>query len=249
MTYCGRVIQLSDTHLFAGGTSLLYGVNPLDRLQAVIRTVAQNHPDMAAIVVSGDLSQDESLASYEQLKSCLAPLQAPFYWLCGNHDNRQQMMAACRQAMVQRLVIHNWQLLLLNSQVPGAIPGKLTDEQLSWLRTCLEQSPGQPTLLALHHHPCSVGSHWLDQIGLDNAGALAALLGDYPQVRAVIHGHAHQAAENRLGAVPCYGVPSTCVQFLPESHDFALDCSQLPGYRVLDLYSDGRLKTRVIRVD
>ncbi len=42
--------------------------------------------------------------------------------------------------------------------------------------------------------------------------------------------------------------PSTCAQFLPNSDDFALD-SRPPGYRWLELSSDGSISTRVLWVE
>jgi Icc protein len=41
--------------------------------------------------------------------------------------------------------------------------------------------------------------------------------------------------------------PSSCIQFAPGSECFKAD-DQPPGYRWLDLYSDGRIETAVSRV-
>jgi len=44
------------------------------------------------------------------------------------------------------------------------------------------------------------------------------------------------------------GCPSTCVQFKPHQPVFAID-EQQPGFRLLQLYSDGRVDTQVQRVN
>jgi Icc protein len=41
--------------------------------------------------------------------------------------------------------------------------------------------------------------------------------------------------------------PSTCIQFLPRSSNFALDPAT-PGYRWLDLHPDGHIETAVERI-
>ncbi|WP_263082041.1 3',5'-cyclic-AMP phosphodiesterase [Endozoicomonas sp. Mp262] len=249
MKRCARVIQISDTHLFADPDRLLYGANPYKNLQAVLNAIQKNNPEVDAIVVSGDLTQDETLASYQWLKSSLSLLEIPFYWLCGNHDDQAVMMQCCPQAMVKRVEVNGWQLLLLDSQIPGEIPGELGDDELAWLAEQLEQYPKTNTLIAVHHHPCPAGSAWLDQINLQNGKQLEDLISLHGGVRAVVHGHIHQASKKWLGNTPCYSVPSSCAQFRPESHEFAIDDSRLPGYRVLDLFDDGSLETHVFRVD
>jgi Icc protein len=63
-------------------------------------------------------------------------------------------------------------------------------------------------------------------------------------VRAVITGHVHQHCDALWGQLPVYSTPSSCVQFKQHSEDFALS-EQPPGYRWLDLHSDGTVHTGV----
>jgi Icc protein len=63
----------------------------------------------------------------------------------------------------------------------------------------------------------------------------------------VVWGHVHQAFEQRRNEVLLLATPSTCLQFLPGSERFAVE--QIPpGYRWLDLYPDGSLKTGIERL-
>ena len=66
-------------------------------------------------------------------------------------------------------------------------------------------------------------------------------------MRAVIWGHVHQTFEQQRKGVRLLATPSTCVQFLPDSKEFAVDMVP-PGYRWLELYPDGTLKTGVERL-
>ena len=88
-----RLLQLTDTHLFADPGGILYGVNTRNSLTAVIAAIkrAGERPD--AILVTGDLSQDESTTSYQILRDMLAQLEAPVFVLPGNHDDPAALRA------------------------------------------------------------------------------------------------------------------------------------------------------------
>ena len=74
------------------------------------------------------------------------------------------------------------------------------------------------------------------------------IVDQYPQVRGIFWGHIHQQFEVDRKGVKLRSVPSTCIQFLPRSDDFALD-TIAPGYRMIDLHDDGRIHTEVRRVE
>ena len=92
--------------------------------------------------------------------------------------------------------------------------------------------------------PAAVGSAWLDAIGLADAAAFWNIVDRHPQVKGVLWGHAHQAFAGRRGNVKLLGTPSTCLQFLPQSDDFAID-TRGPGWRWLELRDDGTLDSAV----
>ena len=66
-------------------------------------------------------------------------------------------------------------------------------------------------------------------------------------MRAVIWGHVHQTFDQLRKGVRLLSTPSTCVQFLPNSEEFAVDMIP-PGYRWLELYPDGTFETDVVRL-
>ena len=49
------------------------------------------------------------------------------------------------------------------------------------------------------------------------------------------------------GNIRLMSTPSTCIQFLPGSEDFAVD-SRAPGYRWLTLHENGRIESGVQRL-
>ena len=67
----------------------------------------------------------------------------------------------------------------------------------------------------MHHVPVTVGSAWLDAIGLVEPEAFHKLIGSAPQVELICCGHVHHEFEGFLGRARVVATPSTGVQFVP----------------------------------
>ncbi len=243
------LVQLSDSHLFAEADGTLLGMNTRDSLEKVVDVVLAEQSDIDFILASGDISQDGSVESYEAFRDQSARIAAPVRWFPGNHDELPQMEQVAQQGDLLRPIIDvgQWRVTLLDSAVPGSVPGFLEQSQLDLLERSLSEAPDRHHLVSLHHHPVSIGCEWMEPIGLRNAEAFFAVLDRFPQVRAVLWGHVHQEFEQMRNGVRLLASPSTCIQFAPGSVDFKLDTAA-PGYRWLRLHADGRLETGVSRV-
>jgi Icc protein len=143
----------------------------------------------------------------------------------------------------------SWQVVLLDSQIPGEVGGELGAAELALLEQLLAEGEqlGLYSLVCLHHQPVPIGCAWLDQQKVADAEALFAVLDRHSGVRGLLWGHVHQHFERQHGRVQLLCSPSTCVQFKPGQADFAVD-DLAPGYRWLRLYPDGRLESGVSRV-
>ncbi len=242
------LVQISDCHLFARHDKTLAGINTYQSFIDVLNLIRHQEPQIDHIILTGDISQDDTLASYHTCHQLLTGLNAPFTWLRGNHDDMDPATSILYQNNFSSLVaLGPWRVIVLNSQVKGQIYGKITDQDLQDLEQTLSHYYQQPVLIALHHPPYSVNSLWLDEIGLKNGHRLLTLLKAYPQVQAIIHGHAHQARDMMHDELRILGVPSTCLQFTPNQPSFHLD-NQQPGYRRLRLFADGSIDTDVFRL-
>lgn len=246
-----RVVQLSDTHLFSDPGEQLLGLTTVESLTAVLRSVRhlQSQPDL--LLLTGDLSQDETAISYEHLRHLIEPLEISTYWLPGNHDCYPLMEQILDTGTIFPQKVFQkggWNFILLNSMVPGQVYGQLSDAALQELEQQLSARPHHPTLITLHHPPCPIGSTWMDRIGLRNSEDLFRVLDHHPQVKLVLFGHIHQDFESARSGVSYLGCPSTGVQFKPNQPDFAIDQAH-PGFRLLTLYPDGRYDTTVKRVN
>lgn len=244
-----RVVQLSDSHLGETSDTSLLGMNTNQSLTYVLDMLAERQEDIDLMLVTGDIALHGAREAYENLLDKLQRFQFPYVWLAGNHDDAAQMrdVVADRPLLNRRVTIGGWQIILLDSVVPGEVGGQLANSELQFLQHSLSAHPGQPTIVAMHHHPLPVGCDWLDEQQVSNAAALHEVLADHAQVKAVCFGHVHQDFDQTRQKIRFLATPSTCVQFAPDSADFKLD-PLAPGVRLLELHSNGQLDTEIIRL-
>lgn len=243
------LVQLSDSHLFAEADGTLLGMNTRDSLEKVVERVLAEQPQVDAVIASGDISQDGSVTSYEAFQRISEQIKASARWFAGNHDELPQMEHVAQAAgfLDPVLDVGAWRVTLLDSSVPGSVPGFLAESQLQLLERSLGEAPDRHHLVCLHHHPVPIGCEWMAPIGLRNADAFFGVVDRFPHVRAVLWGHVHQEFDQVRQGVRLLASPSTCIQFAPGSEDFRLD-TLAPGYRWLRLHDDGQLETGVSRV-
>lgn len=246
-----RIVQVTDTHLYADRAGCLLGLNTLDSLDAVLALVRQDPTPIDLVLATGDMVHDASPEGYTRLRERLSTLDAPVYCLPGNHDQpasmRQHLIGGPLQ-MPPWVVAGHWLLVFLDSTVPGEDGGHLRAEELQRLEQALQQHPQHHALVCLHHHPLASGSVWMDSMAVDNADQLLAIVARYPRVRALLWGHIHQEFDYTEQGVRFLGSPSTCIQFTPKKEDFGVNSSP-PGYRWLVLEPNGELRTGIQRLD
>jgi len=246
-----RLIQITDSHLGPDSEEMLLGLNTDQSLVDVLQLIAAEQPAFDALVCTGDIASNARSESYARfLDRVSGYFTAPMGWLPGNHDSAQLMANLEHPHLPEPRLMNlgNWQLVLLNSSVPGEIYGELEDSELAFLERTLKANPRRHTMIALHHQPIPVGSEWIDQYLLRNADAFFAVIDQYSHVKAVTWGHVHQSFYQQRNGVQLYATPATCIQFKPNSQRFAVD-NAMPGYRWFDLHPDGTLETGVSRVN
>jgi Icc protein len=246
-----RVLQLTDLHLCAEPSAELLGVRTRRSLEQVLARARERHWPTDAILWTGDLVHDERPEAYRYLRQLFDQLDCPCFAIPGNHDRIDFLAAEVDASASQHFRVEPigaWDLLLLDSTIPGSDAGRLKPETLLALERFLEASPDRPAAIALHHQPVPIGSRWLDTMQVENGHRLIELAERHPQLRLVLWGHVHQTFDREHSGTRLLATPSTCAQFKPHSPDFDLD-GQQPGYRWLELEPDGRLRTGVERLD
>ena len=86
---------------------------------------------------------------------------------------------------------------MLDTLVPGANHGALSDVQLEWLDQTLASQPTKPTLIGMHHPPFVTGIPHMDKIALLNPDAFCAVIARHPQVERIVCGHHHRPVVGR----------------------------------------------------
>lgn len=241
------VLQITDTHLGAGYGATLLGMDTDDSLLAVLDLVRHNHSSHDYLLATGDIALRGEAGAYRRFIEYAEGLAAHSVWIPGNHDDPAQMNAVSPEWMQRRIDVGAWQIILLDSTVPGEVGGELGAENLQFLEDCLRQHPQQAALICLHHHALPVCSDWLDGQTIRDSAALLELLARFEQPRVVLGGHVHQEQDYVHEGIRILSTPSTCVQFKPNSEDFGLD-DRNPGYRWLKLKPGGEIETGVERV-
>jgi Icc protein len=245
-----HLIQFTDLHLYSRPGGRLLGQDTKATLDLVLAAARTRHWPPDAVLLTGDLIHDERPFGYRCLRDWIDDLRVPTYCLPGNHDQPSLMAAHLEPDAAEpfrAVAIGAWDLVLLDSTVPGSDGGHLAGETLSLLRRHLGTKSQRPVLVCLHHQPLPMGSRWIDTMIVDNGAELLALAQRHARVRGILWGHVHQTFDRFLGQVRLMATPSTCVQFLPGSDAFRLD-HQTPGYRWLELLPDGRIESGVERI-
>ena len=247
-----RVVQITDTHLHRQEGGTLLGLDTDFSLQQVIKCVQRERSAIDLVLATGDVSDHGSEEAYHRAKNYMANLSDEVFWLAGNHDVLPLMQAVLGsdEELVRVVYVGNWQIVLLNSQIPGEVGGELGAAELDWLVQCLQQAAARNvhSLVCLHHQPIPMGSAWIDGQIVRDREAFFDVLDQSSQVRGILWGHVHQILDAERKGVQLMSTPSSCIQFAPDNDGFKVD-EVNPGYRWLDLYADGRIETAVSRVE
>lgn len=248
-----RVVQITDTHLFRDPRAALLKLNTQFSFEKVVELMAAKEASIDLILATGDIAQDASVEAYLRFGDAMQFLQAPFYWIPGNHDRRRVMenLDKYQDAFTNLVSLSNWQVILLDSSVVGEVHGHLSERELAHLEKSLKAAQSNPQiehcLVCLHHNPVPGSALWMEGIGLHNDEAFLAIIDRFEIVRAVMYGHIHQELDFTRNDVRYFCTPSTCIQFKPEVTEFALD-DMSPAYRWLNLYADGQIESAIERV-
>lgn len=240
------IAHISDLHIGDPHDSL-------GRAQRVVAHVCSLDPAPDLLLVTGDVADHGRPEEYAAARAVLAAWSGPVLVGTGNHDVRgpfaEVLLGVPRAGPLnQALEVGGFRFLMLDSLVPARDGvridhGELEPETLAWLAEQLESS-GLPTFVCFHHPAAPIGIALADEIGLRNAGELAAVLAGHPHHVATLVGHNHTACATTYAGRPMLiggGVVSTVTldaEPLPHVWNAAP-----PSLAVHLVHDDGRLTT------
>jgi 3',5'-cyclic AMP phosphodiesterase CpdA len=243
-----RWALLSDTHIAGDPATIAREVNMAEHLRVAVAEVRALAVAPAGVFVNGDCSLDHGLAEdYATFAELLKPVTEaglPVHLGLGNHDERETFWASLqdarpaspplvsKQVSVVESARANW-FLLDSLDVTKQTPGRLGDEQRSWLVTALDAHPGKPALVMVHHNP--IASAPGKQTGLLDTEELLAILLPRRQVKALFYGHTHTwrfAAQDGLHLV---NLPAVAYPFGKTEVTGWVDCKLREGGAALEM--------------
>ncbi|ANF31810.1 hypothetical protein A0130_09090 [Leifsonia xyli] len=195
-----RILHLSDTHLYGDGR-LHYGI--VDTLAGLDRVLARASvlSDVDVVVASGDLSDDGTVDSYRRLKGTLEPWAAErgaaIVYAMGNHDRREgfEEVLGERETVT---IVRGFRVVTVDTSVPGAGYGHVSEEQFDWLREVLTEPAENGTVVVLHHPPVPPTTVLFEPLRLVDPESLLGVCatGD---VRLILAGHFHHGLVTEAG--------------------------------------------------
>lgn len=268
-----RILHLSDTHLTGDGALHQGSVDTTAALDRVLAHV-DGVPGVGLVVVSGDVSEDGSPESYravrERVRAWAERHGAAFVAVPGNHDQR----AGFRQVLANghvlgeggtplahtmeytppsvpvsgRSVVAGFRIVTVDTSVPGAGYGELSDPALERLRAALTDEPvPHGTVVVLHHPPVPSPTLLHEALRLQNPEDLAELL-DGSDVRVVLGGHQHHHAVGSLAGVPVLVAPAVANDTDVVGPWDEESAHVAAGALIVDVATDGSVWSTPVRV-
>ena len=218
------VVQISDLHVAENG-GLAFNVadsaalleKTVDHLLALPRK-----PD--CVVVTGDIAVNGKPGGYAIVAEQLERFTMPVFILPGNHDNRENCMAALGRYcpsdqelaphMCYTVDAYSLRLVFMDGTRPGSHSGHLDPSVAVWLEKTLAGQPGRPTLLFTHHPPFLSALGVMDEV-YENAAEFGRILGKFPNVR-LCCGHLHRPMFTIWHGVMAMTAPPVALHIVPE---------------------------------
>ena len=253
-----KIIQISDTHLLRKGTFASKNLQPAKSLKKLVSRILQIQLEVGlidAIIVSGDISDDGSIGSYQLFNSILSPLKVPLFLIPGNHDIRTSFRSIFSPAgYLPASGKLNWyqkvgklHLIGLDTLIEGEKKGELDGETLNFLQSTLDELGNVPVILMLHHPPFETGVKLMDSIGLcTGRDQFSKVIGAYSGELIVVCGHIHMNMVTQLNGRSVISAPSTCSTFEYNiQNDAPINVLKQDGGFVLHVWSQGFKSIRI----
>ncbi len=237
------IAQITDLHVgrainFPSGEVKLF-----DQLVKTVKHINNSDHSIDLVAVTGDLVNHGHLDDYNKVKRELDKLKCPYIIVVGNHDQRQTL----RQIFHE----HNYlsgngefiqytiedkpvRIIALDTLEPGTHYGLICEKRLNWLDEKLQEQPGKPTLILMHHPPFETGMPYPDNLGMRGKKEFGALIARNNQIVAIASGHTHRDSVIGWKGTVVYITPSSAFSYSLEFNEVDdLDpLQEPPAYRI-----------------
>ncbi|WP_426509378.1 metallophosphoesterase [Dactylosporangium sp. McL0621] len=225
------IAHVSDTHV-DGGRRIV------ERTTRVVDYLLGLHRQVDAVLLTGDLADHGQPDEYEQLKMLFKRLDVPLLHLPGNHDRREEFVAAGLGPLNRVERVGDVLFALVDSTIPGKDEGFI--ENIEWLDEAL--SIDGPAFVCFHHPPIALEHPYADRLRQFGEERLEAVIRRHTNVVAVLCGHFHTPTVTTFAGVPLViapGIKSTLIMPWERETD-GMDYDDRPAL-VFHQYTGGRL--------
>ncbi|MBC8095438.1 MAG: metallophosphoesterase, partial [Akkermansiaceae bacterium] len=193
---------LADTHIAADRAVVSRNVNMAAHLAKVARELTELPELPGGVFIAGDCAfsagEKNDYATFTELLQPICRAEMSVHLALGNHDHRERFWEvltkekAIKPSVVDKQVgviqspRVNW-YVLDSLETTLSTPGFLGSEQLDWLAKSLDENPGKPALILVHHNPGLLANI----AGIKDTEELFKVIRPREQVKACIFGHTH----------------------------------------------------------
>ncbi|MEO1498884.1 MAG: metallophosphoesterase [Planctomycetota bacterium] len=213
-------VHLTDLHIGDPALGIASGAERLvpdprprtdtaERLGAGLARIAGMDPQPDFILVTGDLTNEGDVASYQTLRTLMADVAPPVLYGLGNHDSRGNFAsvflgeAGRRAPHDHDVLIGDVHVITLDSSEPGRVGGTLSPAQVDFLAEALARHPGAGKVLSIHHPPATgpVAPPAYEALDPDSTARLGEIVAR-GGLRAILCGHIHKSRVTLWHGVP-----------------------------------------------
>ena len=213
------MIQITDTHLFADKTQQLQGHCTYQNLSDTIDYLLSSEEPPNFVLLTGDISQDESSESYRLARAQLERLNVPVSWIHGNHDDEIKVKPIFDASPFLKQLTHLptpfWDFIAINTCRRGTDEGYLEESELAqfWQRASIAKRNNKNIVVVMHHHPHPVSTPLVDACMLKRAGKFLTQLKEHPEIKLMICGHVHGDYQIPYDKLMIEACPATSFQW------------------------------------
>jgi len=208
------IAQITDTHVGFDPQAGDEEFNYL-RFRAALEHLASRPVPPDLLILSGDIADKGAPNSYARIRQLLAPLTFPVHAMTGNHDNRDELIAAFpdvprADGFVQYAIeAQGLRMVCLDTLEHGRHGGAFCEVRADWLKRELSQHPDTPTMLFMHHPPIIAGIEWMDPRPDEPwLKRFHDALDGHDQVVAIACGHLHRPVNTVFFGIPLSITPA-----------------------------------------
>lgn len=244
-------VHISDTHFGPTRVYERHGFRPFPCAEALVAAINKLPQRPNFVVHTGDVATDPDPAAYRLAREVLGRLEAPVYYVTGNHDTAvslkkylpmgpKQDLSDDPNVLSYAFAVKGYRFVVLDMRGPDEIDphGLLSPEQLTVARQ--EARPEGPPLTIFMHYPIQpLNSPWMDRNMLVVGGPELhrALLPARERLRGVFYGHVHRSMQTMRDGILYVAVPSTFAQFTawPQDEVVVPDTAYPPAFNFVHL--------------